>query len=89
MLDICCALIILFLGMKNITLKMDESLMTRVRHIAVDANVSVSAWVARLIEDAVRERDTYEKTRDLALQDLARPLSLGGKPMDRESLHER
>jgi|GEM_PF-4498280 len=77
------------IGMKSITIEMDESLLTRVRQVALDANVSVTAWVSRLIEGAVRERDIYEKTRDLALQDLARPLSLGGKPMDRESLHER
>ncbi len=35
--------------MKNITLKMDEGVITRVRHVAVDEHKSVSAWVRDLI----------------------------------------
>ena len=75
--------------MKNITLKLDEGLITRVKHIAVDADTSVSAWVAGLIETALRDRDAYEASRKGALEDLENPLHLGGKPLNREDLHIR
>ncbi len=74
--------------MKNVTLKLDEDLLNRVRHVAVDQDTSLSAWVANLIESALRERDSYEEVRSAALEDLGNPLHLGGKPLGREELHE-
>lgn len=75
--------------MKNLTLKLDDQLINRVKHIAVDKETSVSAWVASLIETALRDIDTYEAARKGALADLEKPLHLGGKPMTREELHSR
>lgn len=75
--------------MKNITLKLDEQLISRVKHIAVDEDTSVSSWVAGLIESALRDRDAYETARKGALADLEKPLHLGGTPLNREELHRR
>lgn len=75
--------------MKNITLKLDEQLIRRVRHLAVDEETSVSAWVAGLIETALRDRDAYEAARKGALADLEKPLHLGGIPLTREEIHSR
>ena len=75
--------------MKNITLKLDEKIISRVKHIAVDEDTSVSAWVSSLIESALRDRDAYEAARKGALEDLEKPLHLGGTPMTREELHSR
>lgn len=75
--------------MKNLTLKLDEQLLKRVRHIAVDEDLSVSAWVGGVIRMALRERDEYEASRKGALEDLDRPLALGGKPLSRDELHAR
>ena len=75
--------------MKNLTLKLDDQLINRVKHIAVDKDTSVSAWVASLIESALRDIDAYESARKGALADLEKPLHLGGTPMTREELHSR
>jgi predicted transcriptional regulator len=56
--------------LKNITLKIDDQLLTRVRHLAVDENKSVSAWVAELIERALNEADEYEQARREAIDTL-------------------
>lgn len=75
--------------MKNLTLKIDETLLNRVRHVAVDEEKSVSAWVSDLIKRSLHERDQYESQRRRALLDLEKPLSLGGEPIAREDLYER
>ena len=75
--------------MKNLTLKIDERLWKEARHRAVDEGLSVSGWVANLMESALRERESFEENRREALRDLDRPMSLGGRPLDRETMHER
>ena len=75
--------------MKNITLKLDEQLIRRLKHLAVDEETSVSAWVAGLVESALRDRDAYEAARKGALADLEKPLQLGGTPLTREEVHSR
>lgn len=75
--------------MKNITLKLKEDLLRRVRHLAVDDDKSVSAWVADVIERAVSDRDEYEKARRGAVGALREGFHLGGQPISRESVHER
>jgi len=35
--------------MKNITLKLNDAVLDRVRHVAVDEHTSVSAWVQSII----------------------------------------
>jgi hypothetical protein len=75
--------------MKNVTLKLDERLLRRIRHIAVEEDTSVSAWVAHLIESALRDRDDYEASRREALDALEKPFHLGGHPLSREETHRR
>ena len=84
-----CALITFMTMSKNITLKLDEKLVTRVRHIAVSQETSVSAWVAGLIEDSLRDLDRNVRHRREALQILERGFSLGGEPLKRKELHDR
>jgi predicted transcriptional regulator len=64
--------------MMNITLKLDEKLIGRVKHIAVDEDTSVSAWVAGLIESALRDRDAYEAARKGASPCGRLPHKVGG-----------
>ncbi len=75
--------------MRNITLKLDDKIISRVKHIAVDEDTSVSAWVSSLIESALKDRDAYEAARKGALEDLDNPVHLGGSPLNREDLHSR
>jgi hypothetical protein len=75
--------------MKNLTLKIDEELLREARHRAVDEGMSVSGWVSELMKSALRESEPFEENRREALKDLDRPLRLGGRPLNREALHER
>jgi len=72
-----------------ITLKLDERVLNRVRHLAVDEDKSVSAWVTELIEGVIKDRDHYEACRQRALDILDQGLHLGGKPLRREAVYDR
>lgn len=74
---------------KNLTLKLETRLLNRARHVAVDEETSLSAWVKGLIEHAVEERDTYAASRKQALAHLAKGFSLGGRALTRDQAHER
>ena len=39
---------------KNITLRMDEDVLRKAKHLAVEENKSLSAWIAELVESVVR-----------------------------------
>ncbi len=75
--------------MKNVTLKFDEAILDRVRHVAVDDHVSVSAWVQNIICRELGTRDRYEQDRKGALMVLREGLPLGGRPLTREEAHAR
>ena len=53
-------------------------MLNRVKHVAVDDDKSVSAWVSDLIVTSLKERDEYEAARKGALNDLNKRLRLGG-----------
>jgi hypothetical protein len=77
------------LPMKNITLKMNEAVLNRARHVAVDEHKSVSGWVQDLILHELETRVLYEQDRRNALMPLKEGLPLGGKPLTREESHVR
>lgn len=47
----------------NITLRLDARTLERIKHIAVDRNTSVSAWVGDLVTRAVDKLDGFELAR--------------------------
>ena len=75
--------------MKNITLKLDDAVLDRVRHVAVDEHMSVSSWVQGIINREINTKDLYEQDRKGALMVLNDGLPLGGTPLSREEAHER
>ena len=75
--------------MKNITLKLDDAILDRVRHVTVDEHVSVSAWVQNAICRELGARDMYEQDRKGALMILREGLPLGGRPLTREAAARR
>ena len=79
----------IILRMKNITLKLDDAVLDRVRHVAVDKHMSVSAWVQNMINREIDVQDLYEQDRKGALMVLKDGLPLGGTPLAREETHER
>jgi hypothetical protein len=74
----------------NITLRLDEKTLDRIRHLAVDRRTSVSAWVGDLVTRAVEELDGFEPARKRALHAMAKPVRIAdAKPLAREQAHER
>ncbi|MFA7665229.1 MAG: hypothetical protein WCY32_03830 [Burkholderiaceae bacterium] len=73
----------------NITLRLDEKTLRRIRHLAVDQQTSVSAWVGNLVTRTVAELDAFEPARRRALRALKQPVRVQGGPLSREQAHER
>jgi hypothetical protein len=74
---------------KNITLRMDEQVLRKARYAALEANLSVSKWVAELIARNTTINTDWEIARQRALEDMESGLNLGGKPLSREEIYER
>lgn len=77
---------------QNITLSLPKEILIKIKHIAVDRQTSVSALLAKTLEEVVKKEDAYEKARKHYFQILEEDLVLGtkGRPVcKREELHER
>jgi hypothetical protein len=74
----------------NITLKIDTGLLREIRILAAEEGTSISALLAKRMEQMVRERKTYERARKRALKRLHEGMNLGWKPpRNRDELHQR
>ena len=73
----------------NITLAIDPALLKKARAVAARRGRSVSALLADELRQLVAEDTQYTTARKRALALLSAPLSLGGRPLSREELHER
>jgi hypothetical protein len=74
---------------KNVTLRLDESIIRQARHEAVECDQSLSEWLAELIVQTVSQKNRFHSAREKALQKLHRGFHLGGKPLSRDETHER
>ena len=74
---------------KNITLRMDEQLLKDVKHIAIERDMSVSAWITQAVEKATKKDVRYEEAKDFALKAMEEAPAYGGKLFTRDELHER
>lgn len=74
---------------KNLTLKLDEALLKKCRHLAVESDQSVSEWVANLLRDHVGKTSSLESSKGRAKRLLQRGLKLDGSYLSREDVHER
>ena len=74
---------------RNVTLRMDEALLRKLRHRAVDERQSLSAWVVTVLRQAADADDSQAVVRERALRRLERGFRLGGKPLSREQAHAR
>lgn len=74
---------------KNITLKLEEGVLRKAKHLAVEQDKSLSQWVAELIARSVERDEDYAGARRRALARMERGMHLGGKPLTREEAHER
>lgn len=74
---------------KNLTLRIDEGVLRKARHAAVEEDLSLSQWVTGVIRRAVGQDTEYERARREAMRLMSRGFHLGGKPLSRDELHER
>ena len=74
---------------KNITIRMDEQLLKDVKHIAVEHDMSVSAWITQLVEQAAKRDTRYEEAKAHALKAMEEAPAYNGKTYSRDELHER
>lgn len=72
-----------------ITLRLDEKTLRRVKHLAMDRNISVSDLVRKLVERAVAELDEFEAARADALEALNHPAPVTEGLLGREQARER
>jgi len=74
---------------RNVTLRMDEDLLAELRHRAVDAHMSLSAWIKATVKSVLPRTNGIDEVREQAITRMERGFHLGGKPMSREDLHAR
>ena len=73
----------------NITLRLDEKTLRRIRLLAVEQQTSVSAWVGDLVTRTVSELDGSKPARQRALQAMGKPVPVREGRLTREQAHER
>ena len=74
---------------RNVTLRMDEQLLAELRHRAVDADMSLSAWITATLSNLAPKASALELVRSRAIARMEKGFHLGGKPMNREDIHAR
>ncbi|MFI5089957.1 MAG: hypothetical protein ACHP7P_07855 [Terriglobales bacterium] len=74
----------------NITLKLDADVLREVRVLAAEEGLSISGLLAAKLEEIVRQRKGYDRSRRRAVARLRKGLDLGWTPpRSRAELHER
>jgi hypothetical protein len=74
---------------RNVTLRMDEALLAELRHRAVDAHMSLSAWITATLESMAPPSCELDEIRAKAIKRMETGFHLGDKPMSRDELHAR
>ena len=74
----------------NITLKLDTSLLREIRILAAEEGTSISAMLAARLEQILRERKSYDRSRRRALARLREGMSMDWpQPRPRDELNQR
>ncbi len=80
------------MAQQNVTVSLPVYLLREIRHMAVDQGVSLSRFIALLLEQEVEGRIRYQaaKERQIMLMREGLPLgTYGTTTWDRSELHER
>jgi hypothetical protein len=74
----------------NITLKLDTDVLREARILAAEEGLSISGLLAAKLDEIVRQRKGYDRSRRRAVARLRRGFDLGWTPpRSRDELHER
>ncbi len=77
---------------QNITLALPKETLKRVKHLAVERDMSVSGLLKETLERLLEEDDSYRMARSRYSSQVAEGLDFGTKGVSswsRDSLHER
>jgi hypothetical protein len=77
---------------QNVTVSLPADLVREARHLAVDQGMSLSSFLAMLLQERVEARRAYHQARERQVRRLEQGLPLGtqGKvSWGRDELHER
>ncbi|AYO31589.1 CopG family transcriptional regulator [Biomaibacter acetigenes] len=77
---------------QNITLSIPKELLKKIKHIAIEKQISISALLTKTLEEIVHKEDSYEKAKKhhLSILETGFELDTCGKiNWRREDLHER
>ena len=74
---------------KNVTLRLDEGILKRCRHVAVEEEKSLSEWVAEVLARALVDQSATASAKNRVLQFLQKGFDLSGQPLSRNEAHER
>ena len=74
---------------RNITLKIDEDLLREAKVLAASRDTSVTALLASLLEEHIRQSQAYESAMARALRRLEDGYEWNFRPGPREGLYER
>ncbi|MBI4340076.1 MAG: CopG family transcriptional regulator [Chloroflexi bacterium] len=80
------------MSLRNVTVTLPEELLTQARHLAVDEGLSLSKFLAMLVEERVRASVRYQAARERQLKTMRKGFDLGtgGRATwTRDELHER
>ena len=80
------------MSLHNVTVTLPEDLLREARHMAVDQGVSLSRFLASLVEERVRASERYNAARERQQRMMREGLDLGtgGRTAwTREELHDR
>jgi hypothetical protein len=74
----------------NITLKLDADVLREARILAAEEGLSISALLAAKLDEIVRQRKGYDRSRRRAVARLEKGFDLGwAPPRSRDEIHER
>ena len=74
----------------NITLKVDSDILREARILAAEEGTSISSLLAGKLEEIVRQRKGYERSRRRAIARLRKGFHLGWTPpLSRDEFRER
>lgn len=71
----------------NLTLQLDNDVIRRAKVVAAKRGTSVSALVARQLDELVDEDERYEEARRRAVELMENPKALGGRNWTRDDIY--
>lgn len=74
---------------KNVTLRIDEEILRKCRHAAVEEDMSLSQWITVQLTRIITTQELNEGMKQRALKRLEQGYHLGGSVFRREELYDR